>query len=286
MSEFLRQIGGSVYSPGFYNEARGKSFGYSFKYYLKLSLLVTLVTTVVLTAILYPKAKFFINNFAEGLGSKFPSDLVVTFKSGKVSTTAPEPYFVRMADIVSPEDLGEGDPENLLVIDTQTPFSLEQFEEYNSLVWLTEDSAVMLDDNGSVRIQSLAQVPDVTIDKVLATKYLGIAQTYLRLAPLFLIPIGIFIFTFIAQLGRLIYLLLAALILWLLAMAFKRNLTYGKTYQLAMYAVTLPVLVFKLLWLPIGVQLPIFVFSLALTAMFFLNVRAQIPTVPEVVPAS
>ena len=286
MSLFLQQIGGSVYSPSFYNEARGKSFGYSFKYYLKLSFLVTVVTTVVLTAVIYPKAKFFINNFADGLGSKFPSDLVVTFKGGKVSTTAPEPYFIRMADIVSPEDLGQGDPENLLVIDTQTPFSLEQFKEYNSLVWLTGDSAVMLDKNGSIRIQSLAQVPDVTIDKALATKYLAIAQTYLRLAPLFLIPVGIFIFTLFTQLGRLIYLLLAALILWLLSMAFKRNLTYGKTYQLALHVVTLPVLVFKLLWLPIGTQLPIFVFSLALTLMFFLNVREQAPAVPEVIPAS
>jgi hypothetical protein len=148
-----------------------------------------------------------INTTIENILYFYPEELVVTIQDGKASTNVPEPYFIKFNDVIPTENWNssfkEGFEEgvamdadanleefNLLVIDTKTPFSAEQFKDYHALVWLTEDAVYTLSENDRTESTPLADSDDMIINKTMAdtgmdTIWSGVKASYLSWSPLF-----------------------------------------------------------------------------------------------------
>ncbi len=130
--QFFTTIKDSIYSPDFYRTLRAKPLSFSLKYYFSLAAVLALAGTVLMTVQFLPKAQFALTTLAEKVVERFPAELEVTFKGGVVSTNVKEPYFVKEtpgeADALRNEVEDAGTHENLLVIDTSSPLSLELFK--------------------------------------------------------------------------------------------------------------------------------------------------------------
>ncbi len=245
--KLLENIKSSIYSPSYYKEILNKPFSYSFRYFLSLMGLVALVATIVFSVSVLPEINKFINEISPKVMDYYPDNLEVTVKSGKVSTNVAEPYFIKLPAEFKNSDQGAGiEPpiekmDNLLVIDTASPITLDLFRNYKTFVLLSRDS-VAYDDNGAMKIQPLDQEINGVVTKAKVSAALDKVMPYLKILPAILAPI-MFIFVFFGFIvGNLIYLVFGAFVIWLAVKAMKREFTYGKSYQIGLHAITLGVI--------------------------------------------
>ena len=277
----IRLVQESIYSPIFYNGLLVKPLSFSFKYFYSFALVLSIVLAAVISYALIPPASSFFQTVGPKILAYYPDELVITVSGGKASTNVEEPHFFPW-----PSELREADGtapfENLLVINTIVPFSLEQFRSYRTAALLTQDSFIYAGDKGEIRIQPLAGVPDGKLDKrFVATVTERIAPFSKFVAPIIVIGAflaGLALFSF-----ELAYLLFGALLIWLLLRVKKVRVQYWKAYQIGMHAVTLGLL-FQALMFAFGlnVRLP-FLFTALMLVVAFVNVRpvpVGTPTVP------
>ncbi len=238
----FKKIFKSVYSPQYYKDVQGQSFGYSLKYFFALSFWVALIITIVVGFTFLPFVGSFIKEAGNKIMEKFPVGLELSIKNGVASTNAPEPIFIKM----EPKDPKKREKfENIVVIDTKNTFSVEQFKSYKTAVWITRDSVVTTDSNGEIKMQAFSDMPeslrDIKINEQLLKKMgQGILPYVKYVYPA--IVIATFVASFIANLFRLFYLLFGALLV-LAAFAIRGvKLGYKKAYQIGMHAITLGIL--------------------------------------------
>lgn len=175
-----------------------------------------------------------IQNFATSTINCYPADLEVKIINGQTSINTPEPYFITSC---------EGDKsENLVVIDTKTPFSSGKFEEFKVAAWLTKDSIVYKKDNYETRTYNLAQIRDFKLNKQVLNSYYQMASPYLKFVGPILLILS-FIGIYLGYNFRLIYLLLLSSIIWLLGKMFKYTLGYNQAYKVGLHAITLGLMV-------------------------------------------
>jgi hypothetical protein len=257
--EFLKNIQRSIYDPEFYRALLAKPFSYSLKYFALFSLLIALVATIYLSLSVLPKINDFLENVSPTVLNYFPDDLEVTIKGGLASTNAPEPYFLEMPfgvpeDIEMRPDVHGYEIENLLVIDTRSDEStLKEFKSYNTVILLNRKTLMYYDDN-QVAIQSLAEVPDFKLDREVVFSLLAKVVPYFRLVgPLFVVFVfgGYFSYVFI---GRMFYLIFAALLVWIIAKLKKINIGYQKSYQLGLHLLTASLLYQIIFGLILGIS--------------------------------
>ena len=274
---FLARLVASVYSPGFYAGLPARSGTRALLYFLLLCALLTLVYA----ATVVPVATELQGGAAKllsGLVDSYPDALQVRLANGRVSTNAPEPYFVA--------NTGSDGPKNLLVIDTKTPFGVAQFNRYDTLAWLTADTLVVRDQQqAQFRTIDLSEIPDTQVDKAVI-RQLGaqIAPWLSAIGPL--VVLAALVGIYFAYLLRLAYLVLFALLIWLIARLCGQRWTYGVAYKAGLYAMTLPLVLGTVVGLTRGATgfngFP-FMFTLVMLAVVALNL-AQAPR-PEA-PAS
>jgi hypothetical protein len=279
--EFFKNIGNSIYGKKYYSDLISKPFSYSLKYYLLFALLVALIGTIVFSFTGTAKIKSFLDLATEKALQGYPEGLVITIKDGKASTNTQEPYFIKIPDNWKnlPQNQADLDqtPENALVIDTKSSFSVEAFNSYKTLCLLSEKSLACLDNNQSVKINSLSNVPDMAINKNL------ISSAVNKIAPFFklIYPIvGIFaaLGIFLGLLINLIYLLVAALLIWIIAKIKKVQIGYGKSYQMGLHLMTAPIIIAYLVKYAssVGLNLDIpYLFSIILVIVALINLRAE-----------
>jgi len=245
--EFFKNIQRSIYDPEFYQGLLTKPFSYSLKYFILFSLLITLVATVYLSFSILPKINNFLENISPTILNYFPDDLEIVIEDGLASTNVPDPYFLEMPfgvpeDIEMRPDIQGYGIENLLVIDTRfDEATLEQFKSYNTIIFLSRKTMMYYDEN-QVAIQPLAGIPNFKLDKRVISSLLAKIVPYFRLVgPLFVIFVfgGYFAFVFV---GRMFYLLFAALLIWIIAKVKKVNIGYKKAYQLGFHLITASIL--------------------------------------------
>lgn len=168
----------------------------------------------------------------------YPDHLRIDVVNGRASTNVPEPYFIPLSN-------GE-DHHNLLVIDTRTPFSATQFNRYDTFAWLTADVLHVRGDN-QIRTVDLSQLQedfteDFTVDKSLVEALGDYVRPWLALIGPTLI-FGAVVGLVALYWLRLLYLLPAALLIWLVARLFRRPGGYAVAYKTGLYAMTLAFLV-------------------------------------------
>lgn len=238
---FFKNILSSIYSPVFYSTIPQMPFGSALRYFLSLILLLVFIQSIVFI----PSALDIKSQVATWIDLAFtlyPDELVIKIRNGQVTTNVTEPYFIRL-----PAGKLDGF-ENLVVIDTATPFSVSQFNQYRTFVWLTRDSIFLKGDKPEIRTFDLSQVKDSTINKATLNFYRDKFSPWLK----FIIPIiivgGVLLF-FLSYTFRLLYLLLLSLLILVLAKVLKSGLNLGQAYKVGLYGMTLALLVEAFLFL-------------------------------------
>jgi len=267
---FLKKIGSSIYSPSFYGELLDKPLKYSIKYFFGLILLLSLISTAFYSVILVPGLSVFIGSIKTDVIKYYPEGLEVTIKGGSASTNVTEPYFVKMPkdsqNIPTPKD-----SENILVIDTTHDFSLEGFNQHNTTFLLTKDALVSKNGDGKISIESLSKFPDVKITRDALSGWIDAIMPFVKVIPFFL-PAIIFAGAFLGHVFTLGYLLIAGFLVWLCLKIKKVPESYKKSYQLAIHAFTLSMILTVVLGF-LGFALPLFVPTAVLLIVVLINVK-------------
>src|SRR3990167_9777888 len=205
--DFFKTIVNSIYSPKFYPIILKKSFKASIGYFLLLALLLTIIRLTTLMTPLFVETPKMIQEFANNVVNCYPKDLELNIQNGQASVSASEPYFLKSC---------EGDKaQNLVVIDTKTPFSQTQFDQYKVIAWVTKDSVIFRKNDLETRSYSLTKMNDFKLNKTVLDSFQTTLTPYLKFVGpilLFLSLIGIYL----SYTLRLIYLLLLSSLIWLI----------------------------------------------------------------------
>ncbi len=282
MKQFFQSIKDSIYNPSYYAELRTRPLSYSIKYFYKLAVLLALVGVILFSFTAFPNLQSFFSDAGGKIIDYYPADLEIKVEKGEVSINQPEPY-----ELPLPEEMkGEIEREmpgvkNLVVIDTATPFSLEQFDRYATLVWLTKTHLAARDGKGQVRLNALQSLGGLTIDKTFVGNTLQKFAPVIKSIP-FLILVLVFLGTLIAISGKLLYLLIAGAIVFLYFKSRKDPISYRTAYQIALHAITFPILFIFVIHLVFPqFQIPLLT-TILLLLVVYMNTR--ITSVPATAP--
>lgn len=277
LKTFFRTLKRSAIDLEYYKDVIKAPFSFSLKYHLFLLFLVTFFSGIrfaVLLSGVIPTLPLFIENAKSGARELYPAELVVELKDGEITTNVEEPYVIDL-----PQAWGGG--KNFIRIDTNA--SIDDFEQYDTLVLVTKKSFVAKDEDGyKVYPFSDYKGGNYTLT---ADEYSRLVDPLLPLLDFLpaiavvLIIIGIFIWPFIGSflwlLWNLLWFLIPALILLIIVKLAKRNLRFGQAYQIVIHAFTLPILISFALGL-IDSGLPTFI-STAIAVVFGILVIIKIP---------
>lgn len=249
---FFRTLWLSVSSPSYYRDILRANRPFTIKFILSFWFLYATIVSLYLSWQVLVPAHQVLQDLPDKLIAGYPEELVINIEDGQVSTNVSEPYFIsvdkfeQLFDQVDDQVLGadSDDIQNFLVIDTQA--SADDILEYSTIMLLTEDSLVYLDDGG-FQANRLDEIKELQIDKA------SVTQIVERLAPFlnFIIPLGmVFIFSFVfifAGIGHAIYLFFFALLMFGLAKLMKLKLTYLQSYRLSLHILIIPLVLIGLL---------------------------------------
>ena len=233
---FFKDIKSAIYSPDFYTKINKRSLGTSLKYFFGLVLLLTLINVLMMSYELAVKIPGEIRSFISQATGSIPEDLTVVIDKGRVTTNTQEPLFIPFPELNN--EIGQDSLNNILVIDTKTPYSSTQFNQYKTLFWLTNDSLFYQNREFDQRSIDLSKSDNFTVNRNLIADWVSKINPWLNaLGPIliFLVFIGLFIgFSF-----NLIYFMFLAVLIFFLSSIFKWGLSYSSSYKTAIYCSTL-----------------------------------------------
>jgi len=233
---FLETIKNSIYNPEFYHELKEKRTRSSFGYFFKLTILLSFASTIFFSVVLMPPlSRFLSTENLSNLVNLFPEDLTVTIKNEQVSIAGTEPRYI---EFNAPLPAGK---KHFLVIDTKTPVTLDNFKRQESVMWIAKNSFVV-ENKTKTTIQTLKGIPDLTINRATINAQLVKMQPLIKLLPLILIC-AIFIVMVASYAIKLVYLLIFALLVMLIATTRRIHFTYDESYRYAIHLITLPLLI-------------------------------------------
>lgn len=269
--KILSKIKSSIYDPQYYQGLTNRSFSYSVKYIFSFAFILALLLMIKFSIFALPQFMSGLNEIGPSIVNNYPSELQVVIKDGVASTNVKEPYYIENLDSLKEAgvEINGNTPKNLVVIDTKSKANVEDLQKHDTLFLITGTYFMYQEENGKITIQSLADVPDVVINKASVSRFIDEYSPYLK----FFIPIayvGILIFAYMYVIFNLVYLLFAALLVWLVGTLKKTKLDYKKSYQISMHLMTLPALVILLL----PVSFP-FAFTLFLLGGALMNLQSQ-----------
>lgn len=243
--DFFKDIGQSIYGPKYYGHLIHEPKGW--KYYWLFALAVSLIVTVYASFMVLPKITAFVSDFYVKAVAYIPNELEMTFNKGRLTTNVKEPYLISIPLELNQAKKEEG-PANFLYIDTKSSFTIEKFNNANTLIYLSSDGYAARGSGGQIRVGAFTSVPDGTV--LNKAKILPIIEKVYSLLKGFAIPGFIFgvlfasLFSFVMLLVPLVF---YALIVWLILKVRKISpRSFGQSYMLSLHLVTLPVLIFIL----------------------------------------
>jgi hypothetical protein len=231
---FLKTIRNSIYSPDFYASIPQKKLGSAIGYFFLLILFAAIAQSISPVWSFLTVGQTEVKKFVNTVKNIYPSELVIKIQKGKVSTNVQEPYFIPLPEN---KNMIAEDNFNLVVIDTKTPFSVNQFNQYRAFAWITEDSVFTKSDN-QIKANDLSKASNITIDKTLVSSLINRFSPWINLiTPLAITGISLGLYLFHSL--RLVYLFFLAALIWILTKFLKKPLSYGNSYKTGLYAMTL-----------------------------------------------
>jgi len=239
--KIFTEIKDSIYNPEYY---RGlildKPRKESIKYLAKLSFILALITVVAFT-FSFPKLITLIKSEISTFTKDYPEDMVLSIDKGNVSINKPEPYIIpiptKWEELKNDKSIN---PENIIVINTTEPFSLEKFNDYSTVFLITKNNLISQQpENKEIKIMPLSEIGDLNITKSWVLEKEALILKILPFVMALIIPLGVGVLFLGNFVGSLIVIFLYALFVWLLFKIKKMDITYKKSYQVALHASTL-----------------------------------------------
>jgi hypothetical protein len=280
MKSFIEHIQKSIYSPEYYKELLTRPASFSWKYYGNLAMFLALFLTITSSLSLVPLIGKTLNDFPKIFLAYYPDELEVRITNGHASSTVAEPYFLPLPEFVK-ESMGSSTGILYLgVIDTGAPASLERFQPLNALFSISENALIMRDQQNGVRISPFG--PDfnyVLNERVLSDFILRIEPYFKFVAPA--VVLIVFLGMLLTFSVELMYLVFAALLVFVMGRILKHKWTYGTAFRICLHAATLPLLLsvaFSLV--DLGMESLPFLSTILLLVVVFFNLRNVSPEVP------
>ncbi|MBD3311568.1 MAG: DUF1189 domain-containing protein [Candidatus Magasanikbacteria bacterium] len=227
---YLKAFVNSLFNFAWIRERR-KDMGKAGAYFIFFVLFVSLLYSVFF-AWKIPQA---VKGLHEGVINQVP-DFSLQIEDGRLNVDKLEQPFVL--------ESREGDEDFLLVVDTKTDEKLviEDFIDpmRESGVLITRNKVMMHDSKqGQTRVQFFSDIDGVEFDKDDMVYWVGRFTDGLPYFAFFIILLSVFVGLVI---GKLVYLLIISLIVWIAAQFGHKNYKYQEIYTLGMYGITLPTL--------------------------------------------
>lgn len=263
----LNKIKNSFYNPEFYNGIKEQRLGQSLKYFFSLVAVLSVIIAFVLGIELSPV--FSAENLRR-LTDFYPKELSIQIKGGDISTNVDEPYMIK--EITEGVPLDKNSFENLIVIDTKNNFSIESFKGYNTRVLIGKNFVVTTKRAGQFEFNDVSKLPDFSLsqDRILHwAELIGKYHWGISLLLFVCIFISFFWFFSFALLGMLV----TAFVVFLLAKLKKIQLSYRNSYQIAIYAFSIP-LILETVFILSGMRAPFpFFFGVIAVAISLANFK-------------
>lgn len=278
---FFKNIAKSVYSPAFYLELRTRSTWLSLRYYLGLSAIIALILGLAATAVFGPILLQFVSKAEPVVRDLYPSELVVTVKSGSAATNVAEPYTIKVPKEMQ-EFFGATSTISLVTIDTRQNADITNFLALRTLFLVAKDGIVLNKDldGGAAGAEFHAYTKDFVMTKDV---YVGFVDKLTGFGDK--LPYAMMVFLVVALflwgVARLVYCLPVAVLVYLILKT--RNTTgepvsYGHAYRTTVHAATLPILINFFFAFASGNIMMLagvpFLFTLILLAVVWMNTRA------------
>lgn len=282
MMRFFRSVRSSIYDPSFYRQLRSSSASAAFGYFALLVFVLSVVVGIVISVTGWHQvvSSGVLGNARQVIASLYPDELILHYRDGRISSNVAEPYFIATPPSWRENDREESSeenrmPANLVVISTRQPVSHADFARYDTNVILAGDSLWTFEaSKGKTQIYALDRLGDdpITVDKAtvnkLADKVIGYVKPVLAIV-FVLLPFPIFLGLMI---GYLVYLLLGACLVWVVAKVRHVELGYGQSYKLGLHLMTLPLLYALVAHLIPALDIP-WLFTIILVIVAYLNLR-------------
>ncbi len=274
LKNLFQNIKDSIYNPAFYQRLGTEiSFRASINYFFRLVGVLAFVGAVIMAmgvALFYQKD---ITSTVDSVFASYPADLIVTVEDGQVRINQASPYFFPIDTVGLPDtvsiDLAEESIENLIVIDTEHPFSTDLFQNYKTAILVTADS-VVVQNKKEIRIMEIGDSISQVIDQASVKSFAKTVNVFIMLLPIFLL-IALFIGFVFVSIFYLFYLLIPAFIIFIAAMVTKAKWHFSKAYQIALHAMTVP-LILWFLTMVFGVNIKVkFLFTAILLLVVVVN---------------
>lgn len=270
---FFTSVLSFFYNPAAYQTVAKQSFSKAFDQLLILMTLVSF-TLIIVAGVGLWKLRETVQNELPKFEGSLPDDISVSIHDGIFESNLPQPYFIPQEPFTNHDSVKGTTPTYLFTIDTQTPFSLEQMEEYNSIVWLTKDRVYVSQSNGDLQYFAYPEKLDQAFDKTDLQNLPRLAWTVAKF-PLMFGAIFFFIgMVFATALGIMIYLAFVSFVWFFLSLLFGAKKEFATCYKLSISALRPTLFVFGLLALLFAVtplEMPNFVITVLL--IFFLAVN-------------
>lgn len=246
LKAFFYVFKNSASRPAYYQDVLKAPFSFSLKYFLFFFFILGFLTSATLSFFLVQKVQPYINKIKIEAPNFYPADLVITIKDGQTSTNVVEPFFVPLKPELFPPELEKAikqqPVQNILVIDTSVEPT--EIKKYQTFVLLTKESVAFIGDQNEIRIQSLEEVKDFTLNREI------VETAWQEVVPYFgwIVP-AIIVFLFLALpaiiiIGKFIYLAVFSCFSWIIARIMKlEKVNYSKALQINLQAITLPTIV-------------------------------------------
>lgn len=246
----------SLTKPSYYKDIKEAKLSFSLKYLFTLFILTSFIIGLGISVRmlrLVTESPKFLESTKGFILETYPDELKLTLKEGKITTNVKEPYFI---DLAEDKKVTITPFEHLIAIDTKA--DSEEIKNLNSLLLITDDDLVIWEgsESASFRVfplsDALSKIPNgVGMDKTLFTSILETFTPYATKAlPKIIIAISLLIFIFypliagsLGFLFRLIFLLPATLVLFIVVKLLKKDLTFAKTYQMSLHGATIPAVI-------------------------------------------
>lgn len=193
-----------------------KTVGQTFWYWLKYVLLAAIVAFVLSLAAL----TYFVPQIPQ-LAEKAVPDITIAIKDGKFTTDAKEPLIL-------------GDENFPIIINTKGKAS--DLDSYKTGVLVLENEIIAKDESQTRIVKFSEFDEDISLNKPTVVNWLKDHKIGLLIAGLVIAFIGELIFLSIFLIWKSVTFLLAALLLWVGALALKRKIQYEDSLKLIIYA--------------------------------------------------
>ncbi len=268
LKRFFSIVWKSATDFSYYKDIIQAPFSFSLKYLFILLFFINLVGGIIFSiniAVQLPKIPSLIEKIKTAASEFYPDELVVTVNNGKIKTNVDEPYFIDF-----PKSLNIKNEKNIthfITIDTKA--AVDNFKKYQTIILITKNTIMYPDSNSGYKIQPLDEIKGYFMfDKYAYNKIISKLFPYLNYLPIaiyVLIFISILIFPIIITsfdlFGKIFYVLIMSLFLWIVAKLMKTQMKFGKVIQLSLHGLTVPV-VLSFISQRFSLTMPTFSFTL------------------------